>query len=580
MAQISIGAPLSAEVNGSSINTHHHGNLWDDYFIQSLKSPYEAPECHERCEKMIEEVKHLLLSEMRDGNDDLMKRLQMVDIFECLGIDRHFHHEIQAALDYVYRYWNELEGIGVGSRDSLTKDLNATALGFRALRLHRYNVSSAVLENFKNENGLFFHSSTVEEEEVRCMLTLLRAAEISFPGEKVMDEAKAFATEYLNQLLTRVDITEVGESLLREVRYALDFPWYCSVPRWEARSFIEIFGQNNSWLNSTMNKKVLELAKLDFNILQSAHQRELQLLSRWWSQSDIEKQNFYRKRHVEFYFWMVIGTFEPEFSGSRIAFAKIATLMTILDDLYDTHGTLEQLKIFTEAVKRWDLSLQDRLPDYIKITLEFFFNTSNELNAEVAKMQERDMCAYIRKAGWERFLEGYMQESEWMAARHVPTFDDYMKNGKPSSGIGVLNLYSLLLMGQLVPDNILEQIYLPSKIHELVELTARLVDDSKDFQAKKNGGEFASGIECFLKEKPECTEEDAMNHLIGLLNLKPMELNWEFVKHDGVEQCLKKFVFEVVRGLRFIYKYRDGFDYSNKEMKSQITKILIDHVPI
>lgn len=63
----------------------------------------QAPECHERCEKMIEEVKHLLLSEMRDGNDDLMKRLQMVDIFECLGIDRHIHHEIQAALDCVYR---------------------------------------------------------------------------------------------------------------------------------------------------------------------------------------------------------------------------------------------------------------------------------------------------------------------------------------------------------------------------------------------------------------------------------------------------------------------------------------------
>lgn len=580
MAQISIGAPLSADVNRSSINTHHHGNLWDDDFIQSLNSPYEALRYSKLCETLIEEVKDLLLSELKDGNDDLMKRLQMVDIFECLGIDRHFHHEIQVALDYVYRYWNDLEGIGVGSRDSLTKDLNATALGFRALRLHRYNVSSAVLENFKNENGLLFHSSIVEEEEVRRMLTLLRASEISFPGENVMDEAKAFATEYLNQLLTRVHITEVGENLLREVRYALDFPWYCSVPRWEARSFIEIFGQNNSWLNSTMNKKVLELAKLDFNILQSAHQRELQLLSRWWSESDIEKQNFYRKRHVEFYFWMVIGTFEPEFSISRIAFAKIATLMTILDDLYDTHGTLEQLKIFTEAVKRWDLSLQDRLPDYIKITLEFFFNTSNELNAEVAKMQERDMSAYIQKAGWERYLEGYMQESEWMAARHVPTFDDYMKNGKPSSGMCILNLYSLLLMGQLVPDNILEQIHLPSKIHELVELTARLVDDSKDFQSKKDGGEFASGIECFLKEKPEFREEDAMNHLIGLLNLKAMELNWEFVKQDGVALCLKKFAFEVVRGLRFIYKYRDGFDYSNKEMKSQITKILIDHVPI
>ena len=75
-----------------------------------------------------------------------------------------------------------------------------------------------------------------------------------------------------------------------------------------------------------------------------------------------------------------------------------------------------------------------------------------------------------------------MQEAEWIAARHVPTFDEYMKNGISSSGMCILNLYSLLLMGQLLPDDVLEQIHSPSKIHELVELTARLVDDSKDFE--------------------------------------------------------------------------------------------------
>jgi hypothetical protein len=74
-----------------------------------------------------------------------------------------------------------------------------------------------VLENFKNENGQFFCSSTVEEKEVRCMLTLFRASEMSFPGEKVMDEAKAFTTEYLTKVLTGVDVTDVDQSLLREV---------------------------------------------------------------------------------------------------------------------------------------------------------------------------------------------------------------------------------------------------------------------------------------------------------------------------------------------------------------------------
>ena len=49
----------------------------------------------------------MLLSEMEaaDSNqDDLIKRVEIVDTLECLGIDRHFQHQIKtAALDYVYR---------------------------------------------------------------------------------------------------------------------------------------------------------------------------------------------------------------------------------------------------------------------------------------------------------------------------------------------------------------------------------------------------------------------------------------------------------------------------------------------
>nr|ACN40929.1 unknown [Picea sitchensis] len=391
MAQISESAAIPRRT------ANHHGNVWDDDLILSLDSPYGAPAYYERVANLIEEMKHLLLREMEDSNHDLIRRLQIVDTLECLGIDRHFEHEIKtAALDYVYRCWNE-KGIAMGSSDSGSKDLDATALGLRALRLHRYNVSSGVLENFKDENGKFFCNLT-GDKRVRSMLSLLRASEISFPGEKVMQEAKVFTREYLTLVLAgRGDVTDVDQSLLREVKYALEFPWHWSVPRWEARSFIEIYGQNHSWLKSNINQKVLELAKLDFNILQCIHQKEIQFIVRWWRESEIAQLNFYRKRHVEFYFWVVICIFEPEFSQSRIAFAKICTVATVLDDLYDTHGMLDELKTVTEGVSRWDLPLIDDLPDNIKIAFQFFFNTANELAVEVVKEQGRDMIALLNE---------------------------------------------------------------------------------------------------------------------------------------------------------------------------------------
>lgn len=54
------------------------------------------------------------------------------------------------------------------------------------------------------------------------MLSLLRASDISFPGEKVMQEANAFTREYLNQVLAgRGEVTDVDQSLLEEVDQSL-----------------------------------------------------------------------------------------------------------------------------------------------------------------------------------------------------------------------------------------------------------------------------------------------------------------------------------------------------------------------
>eukprot|EP00253_Pinus_taeda_P007340 PITA_07340 len=557
---------------------NHHGNVWDDDLILSLNSPYGGPAYYEQVKRLVDEIKPLLLKEMDDSNQDLIKRLQMIHILECLGIDRHFHPELEiVALDYVYRCWNE-GGIGVGSKDSC-KDLNATALGFRALRLHRYNVSSGVLENFKDENGKFFCSFT-GDKQVRSMLSLLRASEISFPGEKVMEEAKAFTREYLHGVVAGGgEVTGVDQSLLEEVKYALEFPWYCSVPRWEARSFIEIYGQNRSWLKSNINQKVLELAKLDFNILQCIHQKEIQSITRWWRGSEIAQLNFYRKRHVEFYFWAVTCIFEPEFCHSRVAFAKLCVVAAVLDDLYDTHGMLNELKTVSEAVRRWNSSLTDELPDNIKIAFQFFFNTANELAVEVAKEQGRDMTS-ILKDNWQRYLESYLQEAEWIATGHVPTLNEYIKNARASSGMCILNLFPLLLMGQLLPNNILEQIYSPSKMQELSELTIRLVDDLTDFEDEKQRGEIASIIECYKKENPDSTVENALNHIKGMLRLSLEELNGEFLKDDSVPLCCKKFTFNITRGLQFLFRYGDGISVSNKELKEQIFKILVDQVPI
>lgn len=60
-----------------------------------------------------------------------------------------------------------------------------------------------------------------------------------------------------------------------------------------------------------------------------------------------------RDRIVECYFWAV-GTFEPhQFGYQRIAVGKIITFVTVIDDVYDVYGTLDELELFTNVVRRY-----------------------------------------------------------------------------------------------------------------------------------------------------------------------------------------------------------------------------------
>ncbi|GLJ51665.1 hypothetical protein SUGI_1097930 [Cryptomeria japonica] len=105
-----------------------------------METPYGGSEYRECVETLVKEVK-MFLKEMQTRLDgDLIEQLEMVDALQCLGIDRYFQAEIKEALDYVYRCWDGSVGIGLGSK-SVMKNLNATALGLKLLRLHRYGIS-------------------------------------------------------------------------------------------------------------------------------------------------------------------------------------------------------------------------------------------------------------------------------------------------------------------------------------------------------------------------------------------------------------------------------------------------------
>ena len=88
---------------------------------------------------------------------------------------------------------------------------------------------------------------------------------------------------------------------------------------------------------------LLELSKLDFELVRSLHLKELKALSLWWRDLyDHVKLSYARDRLVENYFWACSVFHEEESSRTRLMFVKTFGLLSPMDDTYDVHATLEE----------------------------------------------------------------------------------------------------------------------------------------------------------------------------------------------------------------------------------------------
>ena len=103
-------------------------------------------------------------------------------------------------------------------------------------------------------------------EDTKGLLSLYEASYLAFPGETIMDEAKAFARRHLMNLKGKID-----PRLEEQVAHALELPTHYRMLRLEARWYIDMYEKEES-----MDPLILELAKLDYNILQASYQKDVQ----------------------------------------------------------------------------------------------------------------------------------------------------------------------------------------------------------------------------------------------------------------------------------------------------------------
>ncbi|KAL3508579.1 hypothetical protein ACH5RR_027980 [Cinchona calisaya] len=322
--------------NHTRPSANYHPSVWGEHFLAYASDSKDNIITLEEREHGVlkEEVRKMLI-----GTPDTCKqKLDLIDSIQRLGVSYHFTNEIEASLQYIYNSFQKfiLEN---------GNDLHAVALGFRLLRQHGRYVSCDVFNKFKNFQGTFEESEYVVRN-VRELLSLYEAANFGVGGETILDEALIFTTNQLESLSVSANLMS-NYSLAAQVNQALKFPIQKTLPRLGAKQFISLYHQDK--LHDAV---LLNFAKLDFNLVQKKHQKELCALTEWWRSIDCPKNlPFARDRLVECYFWIMNVYFEPHYSLARTILAKVITMISIVDDIYDVYGTLDELALLTDAIE-------------------------------------------------------------------------------------------------------------------------------------------------------------------------------------------------------------------------------------
>lgn len=392
-------AVCKTDQNQASLDLYfvYEPTAWDsDTFINHV-NPIQKDKAvwiEQRIRDLKNEVRVML-----NSTSDTAEKLKIVDTIEHLGLGYHFKREIDDSLSYLHD----------AKLDSC--DLYNVATRFRLLRQHGFDVSSDEFLIFKDGMGNFDEKL---KKDPKGLLSMYNAGYLAIPGEETLADAISFARGHLTSIASCLK-----SPLKKQVLRALRTPLHKMMNRVEARFYIEEYEEEEG-----RNEILLELAKLDFNLVQSLHLEEMKNLSLWWKELNIrENLQYARDRLLESYtFWGMGLYFEPQYSRARIMLSKIIALGTIMDDIYDVYGVYEDCKLLNDAIQRWDEKAADSLPVHLQSLFLKFINTFNSYEDEL-EPNEKYRFPYLIES-IQTFVNGYFQEVEWRTANHVPTFDE------------------------------------------------------------------------------------------------------------------------------------------------------------
>ncbi|KAG7625235.1 putative lyase [Arabidopsis thaliana] len=549
----------SDDLETSRPSTYFSPSLWGDHFLSVSLDHAEFVELEREIETMKPLVKDMLMSSQSSDKE----KIRLIHLLVSLGSSYHFDKEIQDILKHSF---TKLDDIIVEE-----DDLETISIMFEVFRLYGHKMSCDAFDRFRGGDGRFKESLA---KDVRGMLQLFEVAHLGTLSEDIMDEALRFTRNHLESL-TSGNVSSASPHILKHIQNSLYIPRYCNIEVLVAREYISYYEQEEGY-----NEILLKFAKLNFNFCQCHYIQEIKTLTKWWKDLDLaSKLPYIRDRSVESHLGGLGPYFEPQYSLGRIIVAKTIMIIVVADDTYDAHATIPEATVLTEYFQRLNIGADDKLSGYLRIVLESVFKVMGEIEQEMSPKGR----SYSVKQVLERFkiiAKAYKQLTEWARKGHVPTFDEYMKVGLVTAGMGDYAGYCFIGMEDINEKEAFEWLNSNPLLIDALNVLFRIANDVGTYETEINRGEVANGLNCYMKQYG-VTKEEASRELRKMYIYNKKVVVEEFMNsHDRVPRQVLLRCLNFARLFDVIYTEGDGYSEPKGKIEHFMTSLYVHPIPL
>ncbi|KAI3510369.1 hypothetical protein L1887_17308 [Cichorium endivia] len=461
--------------------------------------------------------------------DEELVELSMVDQVQKLGLSEYFIEEVEGVLRKVYRSYTEQELLQ-DHKNFTAEKLYKDSLAFRLFRLHGYNISPRTFCWFLYYEEILDHLENNCGQFTSLLYSIYKATDLMFFGENEVDEARSFSKKMLQKISTMkhivVDKIVILPNLSKVIEKELSIPWIARLDHLDHRTWIEQNKEGPLWtgkasfyrLSCIHNMELMQLAVENYAFRQTIYQKELKELKRWSKRWGLTEMGFGREKTMYCYFAIAASTSLPHDSIIRMLVAKSAIVITVADDFFDMRGSLDELHILIEAIRRWD---GNGLSGPSKVIFDVLDDLVRETTRTLLLHGNVDVTEDFRDL-WRETFNSWLTETTWGKNGYIPSVDEYLETGMISIATHILVLTSSCFLNPSLPRNKLK----PQKYENITQslmATARLLNDIQSYQKEQEEGKM-NLVLLHFKENPAASMDDSIALVEQFLEGKRKEL--------------------------------------------------------